>query len=392
MKILRYLGYLIFRPIWWLERLVPRKKNLWIFGAWYGKKYSDNSKYLYEYVLKWYPEVNAIWITKSKEIVEKLKAENKRVFLSNSFGGICACLFAKHAFLTSGVIDVNPLFLNGCKQIWLWHGMPLKKIGYCDDLSNHSSKIKRILVNLFNPYHKLDPYCTLTSADFFTPFLMEAFHISEDKIWRTGLPRCDAFFSDGRETYIDRLRHQYPSSKIMLYMPTFRMSSRMDGMPFIPFVSDFGFNEQEFIDFLEHENIVFLYKPHFVDSAVTINIHSSRFKLLCDGDFSDLYVLLNNVDELITDYSSVYFDFLAADKPISLLIFDYDEYVANSRSHFFDMKKEMHGKICTDWKAFYEMLKDKNDFGYLTVDKIKFASFLKGESCKNVVEKVCSEF
>ena len=151
MKILRYLGYLIFRPIWWLERQVPRKKNLWIFGTWYGKKYSDNSKYLYEYVLKWYPEVNAIWITKSKEIVEKLKAENKRVFLSNSFGGICACLFAKHAFLTSGVIDVNPLFLNGCKQIWLWHGMPLKKIGYCDDLSNHSSKIKRILVKYLIP-------------------------------------------------------------------------------------------------------------------------------------------------------------------------------------------------------------------------------------------------
>ena len=392
MKILRYLGYLIFLPIWWLGRLVPRKKNLWIFGAWYGKKYSDNSKYLYEYVLEHHPEIDAIWITKSTDVFSRLKSEGKKVYLSNSLGGSFSCLFAKYAFLTSGVVDVNPLCLNGCKQIWLWHGMPLKKIGYCDDLSNGITKVKSLLISLLNPYHKLNPYCTLTSADFFTPFLMEAFRIPEDKIWRTGLPRCDAFFNNGREIYVDRLKEKYPSAKIMLYLPTFRMSSRMDGMPFVPFVSDFGFNEQEFIDFLEQENIVFLYKPHFVDSAVKININIPRFQLLSDGDFSDLYVLLNNVDGLITDYSSVYFDFLATCKPIYLLTFDYDEYVANSRSHFFDMKTEMHGKFCNDWKEFYEMVKDKNDFCDLTIDQIKFASFLKGETCKNVVEKVCSDF
>ena len=47
-KILRYIGCILFRPIWCLGRLVPRSKKICFFEAWYGQKYSDNSKWLYE--------------------------------------------------------------------------------------------------------------------------------------------------------------------------------------------------------------------------------------------------------------------------------------------------------------------------------------------------------
>ena len=390
-KLFCYIGYVLFRPIWWMERFVPRKKNIWIFGSWYGQKYSDNSKWLYEYVIDNYPNINAIWITKSANILEKLKSENKTAYLRNSFKGCFYCLIAKYAFLTSGVDDVNPLFLNGCKQIWLWHGMPLKKIGFCDDSIVNTLSIKKILINLLNPYNKLSPYCTISSSTFFTPFLEKAFHLQKDRILPTGLPRCDAFFLNNEDVFITQLHKKFPKSKIFLYMPTFRMTSKMDGDVFSPFSEKFGFSEEVFVNFLEKNNIVFLYKPHFVDSSVDVSINSNRFKLLKDNDFSDLYVLLNNIDILVTDYSSVYFDFLVTNKPIYLLTFDYYNYIENSRSHFFDMKKEMHGIFCNTWNDFYESLEIQFDLNKLKIDRLKFASYLDGKSSFKLVEKILEE-
>ena len=395
MKLFRYAGYILFRPVWWLERLLPRSKNIWVFGAWYGQKYSDNSKWLYEYVLEHNPEIKAVWITKSRAVYEKLSSLGKPVAMSSSFAGVLACLRTKYAFLTSGVSDVNKLFLNGCRQIWLWHGMPLKKIGFCDDSVVATPKWKRNLSTVLNPYSALKPYCTLSSADFFISFLSESFHLSEENIWKTGLPRCDAFFTERTEPFNLALRSEFPLAKIFLYMPTFRMSSHMDGTPFSPFTAEFGFDEQEFSAFLAKENIVFLYKPHFVDSAVKVSVRSPRFRIVSDNDFDDLYVFLNSVDALLTDYSSVYFDFLATRKPVFLLPFDYELYTKNSRSHFFNMFEEMHGEFCKNWHEFYEKSSScqgstKSDVN-LEQDRVKFAEYLDGNSCRRLVEKVRGE-
>jgi CDP-glycerol glycerophosphotransferase len=215
--------------------------------------------------------------------------------------------------------------------------------------------------------------------------------LQKDRILPTGLPRCDAFFLNNEDVFITQLHKKFPKSKIFLYMPTFRMTSKMDGDVFSPFSEKFGFGEEVFVNFLEKNNIVFLYKPHFVDSSVDVSINSNRFKLLKDNDFSDLYVLLNNIDILVTDYSSVYFDFLVTNKPIYLLTFDYYNYIENSRSHFFDMKKEMHGIFCNTWNDFYESLEIQFDLNKLKIDRLKFASYLDGKSSFKLVEKILEE-
>ena len=389
LKLFRYITYIFFRPIWWLERFIPRNKNIWVFGACYGQKYSDNSKWLYEYVLEHEPTIKAIWITKNFAVYKKLRSFRKPVAMSSSFSGIWSCLRAKYAFLTSGVVDINAFVLNGCKQIWLWHGMPLKKIGYCE--ACNSSKCKQALLKLLNPYFELKPYSTITSSDFFTPFLKNAFKLPDEKIWKTGLPRCDAFFSNQTESFISKLHLEFPNSKVLLYMPTFRMNSNMDGIPFSPFVKDYGFYENEFSNFLETQNLIILFKPHFVDSEVKVEISSKRFRYITDDDFKDLYILLNSVDGLLTDYSSVYFDFLATKKPIYLLTFDYEEYTKKSRAHFFNMFEEMHAPICKNWREFYkhaENYRNKNDvFVSLENDHAKFAELLDGKSCEKLVSK-----
>ena len=54
---LRYLLYIFFLPLWWLQLFSPRRRDVWIFGAWYGRRFSDNSKYLYMYVDENCPDI-----------------------------------------------------------------------------------------------------------------------------------------------------------------------------------------------------------------------------------------------------------------------------------------------------------------------------------------------
>ena len=210
-KILRYCGYIIFRPIWWLEYFVPRSKRICVFGAWYGQKYSDNSKWLYEYILQHKPEIKSIWITKNRDVYNMLRTTGKPVYMSKSLKGIWFCLRAKYIFITSTQNDVNKYFLNGSKQIWLWHGMPLKKIVYCGDYANIS-----IFQKLFNPYEAVKPYATITSSDYFTSYLQAAFRLPKERIWGTGLPRCDVFFTKMRESFVNSIREKIKKVKIIL--------------------------------------------------------------------------------------------------------------------------------------------------------------------------------
>lgn len=382
-KLLRYFGYILFRPIWWLERLVLRNKKVWVFGAWYGQKYSDNSKWLYEYVLEHNPEIKAVWITKSRDVYNKLRSQDKPVCMSASAKGAWWCLRAKYAFLSSTQLDVNKFFLNGVKQIWLWHGMPLKKILKSE---NNNQIFKDRLFNMLNPYLRFKPYSTLTASNYFIPFLKEAFELPENRIWKTGLPRCDAFNSKREDSYIRTLKAKFPNAKIIMYMPTFRKTAGNTGEPFNPFVKQFDFDDKQFMNFLVKENVIFLYKPHFVDSGLIIPVFSDRFILLNEQMFDDLYILLNSVDALLTDYSSVYFDFLSAKKNIYLLPFDYEMYTKESRSHYFNMFTEMKGCVCKSWPSFYDVY--STDMMNLEEDNIKFNEFNNGNACKLITDRI----
>ena len=97
--------------------------------------------------------------------------------------------------------------------------------------------------------------------------------------------------------------------------------------------------------------------------------------------------MLDSIDVLATDYSSVFFDFLAAKKNVFLLIFDYEEYTKNSRAHFFDMRSEMHGVFCEDWHDFYKKFSCEQN-PQLESDRLKFAEYLDGMCCKKIIDRI----
>ncbi len=389
------IGALLFLPIWYLQKLCPRDKHIWLFGSWFGKKYSDNSRALYEYVLKNEPGIKPVWITHSKEIYRKLSDEGKPVKMSNSPGGILTCLRAGIVFINNTPEEINAKFINGAYTVWLWHGVGLKHIMADEErfLWKHYSAFKKLKVRINRflfPYRdKPKKDSVLNTGDFFSGFFMSGFEVNKDQIWVDGYPRNDYLFFSEEENIISKYRTLFPTAKFIIYMPTHRLLARK-GVPFNGF-EGFGFNKEQFFRLLENKDYVFFNKGHFCDADADINIKNERFVNLTDSDFDNLYLLIKDMDILITDFSSVYFDFLLTSKPIILAPFDYDEYVTKERTLQFDYN-EQKAIQAHDWPELLAILSQKTFSSPTEEEILKFHNHKDGNSSKRLILRLKDMF
>lgn len=356
---IRILDYIFSIFVWYIQLLIPRNKKKWIFGAWFGQKYSDNSRAMYEYVLQNHPEIRALWVTKNHEVYKRLKSEGKPVALDSSFKGVFHALTSRVAFVTVNPREVNGLYLHGAKIVWLWHGMPMKYIeadqqrfemGDKFDHPSISDKIRK----WFHPYMKKRIDCVLSLGDFFIPVFQSSFQVGPEKVWNDGYPRNDKLFSEEQDAIVAEYRKKYPNSRFIIYMPTHRHHA-LSNKPFSPFECD-DFDAKNLFKVLEEEDYVFFYKGHFYDSEVSVQIEHPRFVDVTRSDIDVLYQFVKDMDILITDYSSIYFDYLTLKKPILLTPFDYQDYINNERPLYFDYYT-LEAPKANNWKELLDLLR-----------------------------------
>lgn len=203
-------------------------------------------------------------------------------------------------------------------SLWLQHGMPLKA-------SNGTYCIKNDCTN------------ALCVSEFFADNFSSDARVDKDKMIFMGFPRNDLLLTDndsmkkfGFESY----------DKVIFWLPTFRqrkdkklgqyeMEANGTGIPAIDTVEEM----KKINFFLKSNNCLLILKPHPVqDLSAMKEINLSNFFIISDNDLKEkgvqLYELLGRCDAMITDYSSVYYDYLLTDKPMGLTIGDIDEYIA----------------------------------------------------------------
>lgn len=214
---------------------------------------------------------------------------------------------------------------NDSIMINLWHGIPIKGMGLMN--VNVSKKHNN---NLFR-----DDYF-LSTARFFNTVMNSGLGITVDKYYIAGFPRNDYLFNQNGRKNLEKLIEMEISKKIILFMPTFREVSNI--------VTDdernkniFGFSNfdfEKFNSYLKENDLLFLLKLHPNEEKVYIEkysiIMSDNIILLrgldLDNKRMDLYKIINSVDVLITDYSSIYFDYLLLDRPIIFITSDLEKY------------------------------------------------------------------
>lgn len=377
-------------PRWHAQRWQRRDEALWTFGAWDGLRYSDNSRAVYEYVLEHRPDIRAVWMTRSEEVQRRLEREGKPVARFDTPEGRRLQRRAACFFLTKGPQDSDPRSMNGCRLIWLWHGMPLKQIGN-DAMAfirpnTAWKRLKTAVRRVVAPWEFLTGV-TLSTAPFFTPFLQSAFALPRAMVWEVGLPRNDRFFrTDVTERFLLGLDERFGQPLKVLYMPTHRDQATREGHPFDPFALA-GFDAARLEAVLEARNMVLLYKGHFFDAANGGLAHARRILTVTDDDYDDLYTFVKDVDVLLTDYSSIYFDFLLCRKPIILFPFDEADYVARSRPFYFDYAL-MEGRRVTSWPELCDVLQ-AGDYAVPTEEAVRrFHLHPDGQTCRRLLQRL----
>ena len=113
----------------WFAGIVPKDKKLILFSAWFGEDYIDNSKYLFEYMLKHNSTYKIFWYTKNKELYNSLNEKGIPVLYANSIRTIWLHCRAIMFVSTVQMSDFNYFFLNKCLFVDLGHSFPGKPVG-----------------------------------------------------------------------------------------------------------------------------------------------------------------------------------------------------------------------------------------------------------------------
>ncbi|HCD4166488.1 TPA: CDP-glycerol glycerophosphotransferase family protein, partial [Escherichia coli] len=161
-----------------------KRKKLWVFGGWYGQRISDNPKYLLQYVNKYHAKnIRAVWIYKNANVKAEALKLGIEAYHYKSIKGKLIQLRAGLVLFTHTIhTDLNSKCISwNTKRIQMWHGIPLKKIGFDDNFTASKlkkSKLYRFTLNDINSY-------VLSSGNAVSKIFQSAFDESLGKMAET---------------------------------------------------------------------------------------------------------------------------------------------------------------------------------------------------------------
>lgn len=304
--------------------LFPRNPRIVLCTGWNGNRFADNSRYAYLYLLEHQVDLGLykiVWLSTNVHIYKELKSEGFCVCMKRSLKSIYYHLRAKYFLYDQFACDYYLLLTQKAVLTNLWHGMPIKKFGLFNgikwDLKDHN---------------------LLTCSEFGDKTLGKAFIVRPEKCLHGMYPRNYyllhdiPFYTKEEMLYIKQLRSlKEQDKKIVFYLPTFRKK------PLLFLGETQNSIIEEFLHFMVENNFVVVTKMHF--AGYFWNNDSVKYSSDCLLNLPpdiDIYPFLKEVDILLTDYSSVLFDFLYLDKEIFCLPYDLIDYQSNDQGLLLD--------------------------------------------------------
>ena len=328
-----------------LAHLLPRDDSLWAFGCRGGERFEGNAKYLFLHVAN-EGEARPVWISKSEATVRELRAHGFEAYRADSLRGRLTLLRAGTVFVTGSMTDLPLWPTGGTHLIQLWHGVTLKRIAADAPRFAELSVFDR-LSRLYT-YRQFDAI-TLTT-DGLKDYFRSAFRTDAD-FPVTGYPRNDALVREvpgelvGQDDDVHDAIAALDADQVLAYLPTYREG---DSDPAVHV--DF----EALDEFLFERDAAMLVKFHPFNDP---DIDAERFERLrfLPPEF-DVYPALRHVDALVTDYSSVYFDYLLLDRPVAFYAYDREEY--DESGFHFDYDEVSPGPVVETFEELLGALED----------------------------------
>lgn len=364
------------KTIYSLLRMLPLDSDSTLFESHMGTSTSDSPGVISSTLASHYPNHKQNWSIAQSKIIDGDYNSVTRHSAKYLYA------LARSRYLVDNQ-SLPSYFVKRKSQIYLqlWHGIPLKRMGLDEpDFADASMAKKRELVKKASYWD----YLTVPNPYFETTFV-PAFGY-KNELLKYGSPRNDILAKlDNSMADNFRIMLGLPRDrKIVLYAPTFRANSR-NSKRAIKLELDL----EGWIDDLG-DDCILLIRAHYLNK---ISIHPKFAGKIVDvSGIDDISSLFAVSDLLITDYSSVMFDYCTLDRPILIYAYDYENYVNDERGTYFSLEEFSPGLIVKDQQSLHKAVLER-----LTVDLDKderhkfsqrFAGFEDGDSADRTVERV----
>jgi len=336
LSILGFLGFFV-RLI---DFIYPKHKKTIIFGSNSGEFISGSPKALFEYMKEKHPEYKIYFFTPFNKKFSFCKLTK---YILSFFP-----IFLKAKFLISShpPSDFYPFDWSKRKVlINTWHGAPLKSMFFTDK-GDTKSNLKWVI--------KLNKKTSifLVSSKLESALLTECFLINPKKFYFTGQPKNDVLVKK-QTKILKKILGKVPEyKKVILYAPTYRRGKVSKVFPF----SDFDLKHLN--NFLEKNKLIILLRGHVYNKELDKKYFSDRIISFGFDVCEDIYSILPEVDILITDYSSLYIDYLLLDRPEIFIPYDLEEYKRKRGLLVDDYEFWTPGYHISTYKEFIKAIKE----------------------------------
>jgi CDP-glycerol glycerophosphotransferase len=359
---------------------LPVKKGTVVFESHLGAQYSDNPKYIHRELRDRGTSHQAIW--SYDKSVQGFPADAKLV-RRGSWAYYRALARAEFWVDNQGL----PAGLTKRRQttyIQTWHGSAFKRMGFDEPTVKASTEKEHL--RLRQMIGRFDHFLVRSEHDVRT--LVKGLGVTAEPL-RAGYPRNDPLITGGDPEEVAelrrRLRLEDDGRTVVLYAPTFRTDE--DGRPAARF--ELPFDLERFARELGDSHVL-LVRAHYLSTAVVPP--GLRGTVIDVGNVHDVTPLFLIADALVTDYSSVMFDYALRDRPMIFYTPDGDDYVARQRGAYFDLAEHAPGPVVGDEDGLFAALgdldgvhRDHADRRRLFVER--FGEYDTGTAAKAIVER-----
>lgn len=374
-----------------INKFHNRDKNIWAFGEWFGEKCNDNSMMLANYIAENY-HVTVYWVCKdscdtsllsNKINIVKMGSEKCKTVIHTAKVFVMNQNF--HDFSRNGWN-----FYGGAITINLWHGVMWKRLG--SSIEDKNALVK-YYYHLYYKAHEAQYWVSV--SDKYSDAIEEAFGVDKKNIINSGLPRNALFYnpimlSEAKKRILSAIKKNncIPENPyIISYMPTFR-DEKDSLFDFNSFADD-----ENFIEFLESNNVIIIQKAHFVSEHRTHETVSRKISRIINENEVSAQDLLASSDMLITDYSSCFFDYLLLDRPIIHFLYDYEYYKNHDRGLYYEWNQVNGGDVVFNkidlLNAIIKNMEHPEKEKELRKKRVReFLSYENKDSCKEIADYI----
>lgn len=327
----------------------PMLDNTVLLESFFGKSYSDSPKYIFEKLNEMYPgKYEYVWILDKKTELPYPAKQIKRF----SFAYYKYMARSKYIVFNSRqpkwfVKRKNNVFLE------TWHGTPLKKLVFdMEEVVSASPMYKKTF------YIQSRSWDYLVAANKFSEEVFKRAFVYDKPMLKYGYPRNDILHADNRDSIAASIKKKVgipKDKKVILYAPTWRDDEYYESGKY---KFDLKLDLRMMQKKLSDEYVVILRTHYFIaDNLDVTGLEGFVYNLSKYDDIAELYLIS---DILITDYSSVFFDYANLKRPMLFFTYDLDKYRDVLRGFYIDMEKELPGPLLFTTEEIIDSIENIN--------------------------------